>query len=711
MFSSTRISSDGRSGEGWDDNAANAANTQQLSGGIPTQFSERHIREDAPEPSSVNSGAIARTVASTFQLPNVQPQQHASVFYLALIAGRCRTQAASTINARRRTENKLSERHPEVSNLAERLFAETLKELKKAGMLPPDITIPSLPELQGLLDSFDTILHNAALKQPAAILDQGVYGAIGNSTSESSLFERSQSQALIPQRFTMLPRSHDTYPANSSVRSLMVASGLDAFTLAQESIYNKKFKETGLLGKGGFGQVYRARHLLDDQEYAIKKIRINSDQLRSINEVQAEALVSEIRALAKLQHRNVVRYFDSWHEKRPSSSRRLGLGQRLLGAEVYDSEASSDDDSDASSALGDHNQSGLESEMRSLQIGQDLRELKHQLKIVDRRALRDSQTSTSHDEQVVFGYSNNASRTLSISKKGDKSTSRSMLNTSMFRKPSEASDEDDEGDTLDTEEIDRSEGDLRQLGSDEDVVLFIQMALHPMTLEDFIWAEKQNCEKNQAIQHCFHASTSAPLLMAILDGVEYIHSQHIVHRDLKPSNIFLSVSRGKVQPEGSINVTECTECGALSNEEHLFITPHIGDFGLIAKLDGSPTLGQPSNTQFRPSPLALLSSVASSRQPGTKFYCPPVIQKKASQIICPKHDVYSLGVIAYEMVVRFGTKSERSYVLGEISSGVVKGLDNHAMGPGIKEMLHVEREKRWDCAIVRKWLWDILATV
>ena len=73
-----------------------------------------------------------------------------------------------------------------------------------------------------------------------------------------------------------------------------------------------------------------------------------------------------------------------------------------------------------------------------------------------------------------------------------------------------------------------------------DAILYIKMGLHPLTLEDYIWPDQQN---DQQIGHCFHTLPAVSILLAILDGVEYIHSQHIVHRDLKPSNVFLSVRR------------------------------------------------------------------------------------------------------------------------------------------------------------------------
>jgi len=43
--------------------------------------------------------------------------------------------------------------------------------------------------------------------------------------------------------------------------------------------YKTEFKELELLGKGSFGEVYRVQHLVDNQIYAVKRIRLNFDKV------------------------------------------------------------------------------------------------------------------------------------------------------------------------------------------------------------------------------------------------------------------------------------------------------------------------------------------------------------------------------------------------------------------------------------------------
>lgn len=76
----------------------------------------------------------------------------------------------------------------------------------------------------------------------------------------------------------------------------------------QKSRYREDFVEEGRLGKGGFGEVVKARKRLDGQIYAIKKITQKSSA--SLTEV-----LKEVRLLSQLSHPSVVRYYNTWTEE------------------------------------------------------------------------------------------------------------------------------------------------------------------------------------------------------------------------------------------------------------------------------------------------------------------------------------------------------------------------------------------------------------
>jgi len=67
-----------------------------------------------------------------------------------------------------------------------------------------------------------------------------------------------------------------------------------------------------LIGKGGFGKVYRIFSELDNQEYAVKKILLTKKSF--------DYSVREIRIMASLNHRNIIRYFNSWIEDRAADA-------------------------------------------------------------------------------------------------------------------------------------------------------------------------------------------------------------------------------------------------------------------------------------------------------------------------------------------------------------------------------------------------------
>lgn len=70
-----------------------------------------------------------------------------------------------------------------------------------------------------------------------------------------------------------------------------------------------------MLGRGGYGLVYRVRHRLDNQLYAVKKVPLNMRRLQQVRgNVDVEDMLREIRALARLDHPNIVRYFSGWIE-------------------------------------------------------------------------------------------------------------------------------------------------------------------------------------------------------------------------------------------------------------------------------------------------------------------------------------------------------------------------------------------------------------
>lgn len=119
-------------------------------------------------------------------------------------------------------------------------------------------------------------------------------------------FFRTEEPVLREQHSPRLTSENIT--AASLAGSVGVAPRRDSIAKsASYSWYLNNFVEIGRLGRGGYGEVVKAKHKLENQVYAVKKIKQNSASALA-------GVLSEIVMLSKLNHPNVVRYFTAWTE-------------------------------------------------------------------------------------------------------------------------------------------------------------------------------------------------------------------------------------------------------------------------------------------------------------------------------------------------------------------------------------------------------------
>uniref|UniRef100_A0A1I8G190 Protein kinase domain-containing protein n=1 Tax=Macrostomum lignano TaxID=282301 RepID=A0A1I8G190_9PLAT len=69
------------------------------------------------------------------------------------------------------------------------------------------------------------------------------------------------------------------------------------------------FEIVSFLGKGGYGDVVKARNRLDGRLYAVKRVRLKNQRSDVIKKI-----LREVRLLSRLNHEHVVRYYYSWLE-------------------------------------------------------------------------------------------------------------------------------------------------------------------------------------------------------------------------------------------------------------------------------------------------------------------------------------------------------------------------------------------------------------
>lgn len=78
------------------------------------------------------------------------------------------------------------------------------------------------------------------------------------------------------------------------------------------SQYLNEFIPIECLGRGGFGVVFEAKKVIDDRTYAVKRITLPDREKARVR------VMREVKALAQLDHRNIVRYFNAWIESPPA---------------------------------------------------------------------------------------------------------------------------------------------------------------------------------------------------------------------------------------------------------------------------------------------------------------------------------------------------------------------------------------------------------
>lgn len=93
-------------------------------------------------------------------------------------------------------------------------------------------------------------------------------------------------------------------PQHKSERTV---AGLEGIEIPAELQHHPRYEVTGVLGKGGMGVVYRARHRIMERPVALKVI---SNRFTS-NQIAVDRFQQEVRAAAKLSHPNIVAAYDA----------------------------------------------------------------------------------------------------------------------------------------------------------------------------------------------------------------------------------------------------------------------------------------------------------------------------------------------------------------------------------------------------------------
>jgi translation initiation factor 2-alpha kinase 3 len=519
------------------------------------------------------------------------------------------------------------------------------------------------------------------------------------------------SQALVARPSKGLP----VEVLQQQPQGLTVLSGIPApielhlqgYPDMQADRYAREFAELEIVGKGGYGKVYKVKHKLDGSFYAVKRITVSSTKLAKIQQhgpQEMENMLEEVRSLARFDHANIVRYHNAWLEfttapiEAPSTpTRPLMRAGRLLEDATTQSSSSSDmgslqrfDTLDFGGSAFD-NGADIVFEDSHGHMGSDvsapMHEIGHQsdrehARLTQRQKRRDSQAS----QATVATISSTKSRMSAVEDADEENADDEVENIPrsplLFSRES-ASDISDS--MVSHSDLSGHFAPAARIAGPV-LTLNMQMSLYESNLAAFISQTSAPVGTSSNVQHCFHACVSLELLANIVSGVEYLHEKGVVHRDLKPANIFLSLTTARYAPHGSTDASSCKECPL---RERLYVVPRIGDFGLVAMLDDK-CVGMNSAT----------------KPVGTEFYRPDT-----SSGINKKLDVFALGVIGLEMMHKFGTRMERAEALtrlrhGEFPVGFAEGLELGQLGDKVQQligsMVLADEQQRMGCEEVKK---------
>lgn len=389
-----------------------------------------------------------------------------------------------------------------------------------------------------------------------------------------------------------------------------------------KSRYLTDFEPVDCLGKGGYGVVFEAKNKIDDCNYAIKRIALPNSQY------SRERVMREVKALAKLDHHNIVRYFNAWLECPPAGWQekhdhqwvsKLKFSQSEFPSEITQSETKANHS--VCINVSQNDQSSVDSACEAYALEQ--RESDDSFIVFEKSA------ETRNDENII-----------DISDCTTGSSDLSVSNDAIPEIPSKSENSEsvvfeavDETRSREKETSKRKRlfslnlNNKTAMQKSAKMFLYIQMQLcQRLSLRE--WLKERSTRDNRRVLNMFHQ---------IVNAVEYVHLQGLIHRDLKPSNIFFAYD-DKIK---------------------------VGDFGLVTAM--TEGYGE-AHTPASESEGITLNNSLHTACVGTHLYMSP--EQMNGQSYNYKVDIYSLGIILFELLIPFLTEMERVVALMNLRKSI-----------------------------------------
>ena len=513
----------------------------------------------------------------------------------------------------------------------QKLFSSLCRKLSSMGVLK---SIDFMEESKSVRSVYREAFK-AIVVEAVKSIESGIeLRNLSRSPSNSSVSSFDQENALIEHTFShFFNNTNDIsiQPTNSNLGEEIFLSG--------RSRYREDFVEGGVLGRGGYGKVVVATNKLDGNSYAIKKINFSG-----VSSTRFTRILREVKSLARLDHPNIVRYNSAWIEDHSVILERIeadnsgkDIIHELNNVNHHDEFKTDFEGKFQSSQEEDTFTSGISDEEEDTSDTCFVSNLDLAL---DQEYVDDG---SDHSHVIHMPCSN----------------SNSTMNS---RHPA-----------------DPSRPHHHRFQFQDRKIMYIQMELCRFTLDQYIKARNafyfecvNEVKKTGGFPKGQHKlvlhdktdrSNSIPaerlftwnqeseeiglnpveldsIFKGIVKGLHYIHENGMIHRDLKPMNIFF----------------------------HNDLKPKIGDFGLVSEIKCScgyncSLIEKQEDVHFVNTSNSSSNS-SHTKGVGTVTYASPEQLNQADYT--QKSDIYSLGIICFELFYPISTQMERTRVLTDL---------------------------------------------